>query len=73
MLIPDSIIFETNNKKEFENLAYHFRIEFDDWYILKLKNFLPTLSQYEQFTISKGSSESWEKFGLEKKYSEKKV
>ena len=67
MLIPDSIIFETNNKKEFENLANHFQIEFDDWYILKLKNFLPTLSQYEQFTISKGSSESWEKFGLEKK------
>ena len=25
------------------------------------------MSQYEQFTISKGSSESWEKFGLEKK------
>lgn len=67
MLIPDSIIFETNSKKEFENLATHFQIEFDDWYILKLKNFLPTLSQYEQFTISKGSSESWEKFGLEKK------
>lgn len=34
---------------------------------MQLKNFLPTLSQYEQFTISKGSSESWEKFGLEKK------
>jgi hypothetical protein len=67
MLIPDSIIFESNNKKEFENLAKHFQIEFDEWYILKLKKFLPTLSQYEQFTISKGSSESWEKFGLEKK------
>ena len=67
MLIPDFIIFETNSKKEFENLAKHFQIEFDDWYILKLKNFLPTLTQYEQFTISKGSSESWEKFGLEKK------
>ncbi|RZJ56302.1 MAG: hypothetical protein EOO44_00090 [Flavobacterium sp.] len=67
MLIPDSIIFETNNKREFENLANHFQIEFDDWYILKLKNFLPTLSQYEQYTIGKGSSESWEKFGLEKK------
>jgi hypothetical protein len=67
MLIPDSIIFETNNKMEFENLANHCQIEFDDWYILKLKNFLPTLSEYEQFTITKGSSESWEKFGLEKK------
>jgi hypothetical protein len=67
MLIPDSIIFESNNKKEFDNLAKHFQIEFDEWYILKLKNFVPTLSQYEQFTISKGSSESWEKFGLEKK------
>ncbi|MBK8505462.1 MAG: hypothetical protein IPL46_26650 [Saprospiraceae bacterium] len=67
MLIPDSISFETNNKREFENLSNHFQIEFDDWYILKLKNFLPTLSQYEQFTISKGNSESWEKFGLEKK------
>ncbi|MER3373319.1 MAG: hypothetical protein RIM83_01625 [Allomuricauda sp.] len=67
MLIPDSIIFETNNKREFENLANHFQIEFDDLYILKLKTFLPTLSQYEQFTIDKGSSESWEKFGIEKK------
>lgn len=67
MLIPDSIIYESNSKREFENLANHFQIEFDDWYILKLKNFLPTLSQYEQFNMSKGSSESWEKFGLEKK------
>ena len=67
MLIPDSIIFETNNSKEFENIASHFEIEFDEWYILKLKNVIPTLSQYEQFTISKGSSESWERFGLEKK------
>ena len=67
MLIPDSIIFESNSKREFENLANHFQVEFDDWYILKLKNFLPTLSKYEQFTINKGSSESWEKFGLEKK------
>ena len=67
MLIPDSIIFESNSSKEFENIANNFEIEFDEWYILKLKNILPTLSQYEQFTISKGSSESWEKFGLEKK------
>lgn len=67
MLIPDSIIFESNSRSEFENLANHFRIEFDKWYILKLKNFLPTLNQYEQFTINKGSSESWEKFGIEKK------
>jgi hypothetical protein len=67
MLIPDSIIFESNSSKEFENIANYFAIEFDEWYLLKLKNILPTLSQYEQFTISKGSSESWEKFGLEKK------
>jgi hypothetical protein len=67
MLIPDSIIFESNSKKEFENIAALFQVEFDDWYILKLKSFLPTLTQYEQFTISKGSSDSWEKFGLEKK------
>lgn len=67
MLIPDSITFKSNDKNEFEKIANHFQIEFDDWYILKLKNLLPTLSQYEQFTIGKGSSESWEKFGLEKK------
>ncbi|MBU0486322.1 MAG: hypothetical protein KKD31_00050 [Bacteroidetes bacterium] len=67
MLIPDSIIFESNNSKEFEKIANYFAIEFDEWYLLKLKNILPTLNQYEQFTISKGSSESWEKFGLEKK------
>lgn len=67
MLIPDSILFESNSSKEFENIANYFAIEFDEWYLLKLKNILPTLSQYEQFTISKGSSESWEKFGLEKK------
>ncbi len=67
MLIPDSIIFESNSVKEFENIANYFTIEFDEWYLLKLKNILPTLSQYEQYTISKGSSESWEKFGLEKK------
>ncbi len=67
MLIPDSIILESNNSKEFENIATYFEIEFDEWYLLKLQNILPTLSEYEQFTISKGSSESWEKFGLEKK------
>lgn len=67
MLIPDSIIFESNSKREFEKIANYFEVEFDDWYILKLKNFLPTLSQYEQFIINKGSSESWDKFGLEKK------
>lgn len=67
MLIPDSIILESNNSKEFENIATYFEIEFDEWYLLKLQNILPTLSEYEQFTISQGSSESWEKFGLEKK------
>jgi hypothetical protein len=71
MLIPDSIIFESNSRKEFENLANHFQIEFDKYYILKLKSFLPTLIQYEQFVIEKGSSESWEKFGLEKKVFQK--
>jgi len=67
MLIPDSILFESNSSKEFENIANYFTIEFDEWYLLRLKNILPTLNQYEQFTISKGSSESWEKFRLEKK------
>jgi hypothetical protein len=67
LLIPDSILLESNNSGEFVNLANHFQIEFDECYILKLKNFLPTLNKYEQFIINKGSSESWERFGLEKK------
>jgi len=67
MLIPDAIIFESNNIKEFENIANHFQIEYDKFLILKLKNLLPTLNQYEEFIKAKGSSESWEKFGLEKK------
>lgn len=67
LLIPDSIIFESNSRSEFVNLANNFQIEFDKWYILKLLNFLPTLSQYEQFITGNGSSESWEIFGLEKK------
>ncbi|MDB5203576.1 MAG: hypothetical protein JWQ27_2985 [Ferruginibacter sp.] len=67
MLIPDSIFFESNSSKEFQKIAAHFSIEFDEWYLLKLKNILPNLMQYEEFTISKGSSESWEKFGIEKK------
>lgn len=67
MLIPDSIIFESNSRSEFEKLATYFDIEFDKWYILKLKKLIPTLNEYEQFTIANGSSESWERFGLEKK------
>jgi hypothetical protein len=67
MLIPDSIFLESNNIIEFETIASHFQIEFDELYILKLKSFLPTLKQFEESILNRGSSESWEKFGLEKK------
>ncbi len=67
MLIPDSIIFETNDEKEFDNLARNFHLDYDKWYLLKLKSFLPSMQEYEEFIIGKGSSESWEKFGLQKK------
>lgn len=67
LLIPNAIILESNSISDFVNLATCFQIEFDEWYILKLKRFLPTLSQYEQFILNKGSSESWERFGIEKK------
>ncbi|MEO8150417.1 MAG: hypothetical protein ABI723_22490 [Bacteroidia bacterium] len=67
MLIPDAIIFESNNSKEFENVANHFQIEYDKWYLLKLKNFLPSIKNYEEFIKAMGSLDSWEKFGLEKK------
>lgn len=71
MLIPDAIIFKANDKREFENLANYFQIEFDEYYILKLKNFVPTLREYEQFILNKGDSESWEKFALEQRVFEK--
>lgn len=67
LLIPDSIILESNSTGEFINISNIFGIEFDKWYLLKLKKFLPTLTEYEQCIIRKGSSESWERFGLEKK------
>ena len=66
-LIPDSIIFESNSSKEFLKIANQFQVKYDKFYISKLKDFLPTLNQYEEFVEAKGSSESWEKFGLEKK------
>jgi hypothetical protein len=67
MLIPDSIILETNSEKEFNNLAENFHIEYDQWYLLNLKSFVPSMQQYEDFILQRGSSESWEKFGLQKK------
>lgn len=66
MLIPDSIIFESNSSKEFENIANNFEIKFDEWYILKLKEIIPALVHYEGFIKEKGSSESWEKYGLDR-------
>lgn len=67
LLLPDAIIFESNSKTCFLNLVNEFQIEFDEWYILKLKNFLTTLLDYEQYQKDQGSSESWERFGLETK------
>lgn len=72
MLIPDSIIFESDSNTEFAKLAASFRIEFDEWYILKLKNFIPTLKGYEQYVINTGALEAWEKFGLEIRLFQKK-
>lgn len=67
MLIPDSIILTSNNPKEFADIGNQFQIEFDEWFLLKQKAFLPTLFQYEQHTLSKGTSEAYERNQLETK------
>ena len=66
-LIPDTIIFKSNDMSEFEALAQILNIEFDRTYTLKLKAFIPDLRQYETHTIAQGSVESWERHGLAKK------
>jgi len=67
MLIPDSIILSSNNRKEFADIANRFQLEFDEWFLLKQKAFLPTLFQYEQHTMSRGTAEAYERNQLETK------
>lgn len=67
LLMPDAIYLESNSKSELIQLANHFRIEFDDSYILKLKYFIPNLNEYDQYIRNAGTKESWENFGLEMK------
>lgn len=67
ILIPDSILLSSNNRKEFVEIAKHFQLDYDEWYLLKLKKILPKLIQFEQSIILNGSSESYERYGLETK------
>lgn len=65
--IPDSVFLTSNAISEFIDIANRFKINFDKDYILKLEAFVPNLQDYERFVITMGSSESWDKFGIEKK------
>lgn len=58
LLIPDSIILESNSEREFVRLSKAIKIEFDQWYILKLKSFIPSLKDYERFVLENNLSES---------------
>ena len=59
-LIPDSIILECNSERELILLSKAIEIEFDKWYILKLKSFVPSLKDYESFLLENNLSDSQE-------------
>lgn len=67
LLAPDTITLESNHTQEFFNIAQKFRIEIDEWFILKMKSILPTLAQYEEYITARSPNDSYERFGLETK------
>jgi hypothetical protein len=62
LLLPCSMVFESNNNDEFKLLANNFSIEYDEFHLLKLKTLIPTITEYEQYIIANNESESQEDY-----------
>lgn len=66
-ILPDSIYIESNFREELISISNEFNIEWDEFYILKLKCFMPKLLEYEQYIMNRGISEPWDRFNIPKK------
>jgi hypothetical protein len=52
LLIPDSIVLESHCALDIQKLALELGIEFDEWYIIKLKeSIIPSIDEYEYFIL----------------------
>lgn len=67
MLIPPVITFECAQVGTLERLAEKASIEFDEWYLLKLKALLPSLSDYKAMLLGGESAQSWDGVDIEQK------
>ena len=62
LLIPNTILLESNTEIQFQKLAEAINIEYDPWYLLKLESLIPSLNEYEKYVLENNKSESHEDY-----------
>lgn len=60
LLIPDTILLDGVTDKEIQNISQSINVEFDKWYILRLKYLVPSLKDYEKYVLENNRSDSQE-------------
>jgi len=60
LLIPVSISFHCGHVSTLEKIAKSVSVEFDEWYLLKLKALLPSLDDYRRMLIGGTTALSWD-------------
>lgn len=60
LLIPDTILLESETEREFQKLSQVLNIEYDQWYLLKFKALVPTLKEYADYIVENNRYESQE-------------
>jgi hypothetical protein len=73
LLLPETIILESNSTAIYSSLAEYLKIDYDEMFILKLQSLTPNITDYENYIITNCISESQEDYQWARKVFDKKT